>query len=279
MGVFRFSDLQNNEKNCENITCPISGELVVLPAIIGGGNGKIYDYFIVLDFINDNPEHNISKGPGPTLSLPILKLMSGMNENERINIGHNFKFKNLSILECINKLCFNKFDEKRFEFQPYKEIILKYYGNPEKWDVSSVTRANYLFSSNKGAMDFDYDVSGWDLSNVRPYTDDEGIYQLGVYGLGYCNYKMNCDINGLSIEQYEEILNYGFRENSPMYKRIKRLKLRKEQAMLDEELSILEKDIRQIDLNENCEVKLHNTRLRARILGAEAAEKRRATQS
>jgi hypothetical protein len=60
-----------------------------------------------------------------------------------------------------------------------------------------------------------------------------------------------------------------------MYKRIVILKLRKERAMADEKLSILEKNLGQIDLNENCENKSHNTRLRNCNLAAAAAEKRR----
>lgn len=213
--VHGFGDINNNNNNCDDIICPISGQLVVIPAILE--DGEIYDFFSILKYRYDDAE-------GVNLNSPVtgnmcerdcifvytlFKLINNndKNKSKRIEIAKNFKFSQNSLLKGVEFICNISM----------KEFIIEYYGEPNYWDVTEVYNVVNLFTPFKGSEHFNYDISSWNLNNVQSYTDEYGVYKTGFEDMCTGNVGMRSNfVKGLTDEQYEVILKTGFEDNEFM---------------------------------------------------------------
>lgn len=213
--IYGFGDMNNNNNNCDDIICPISGQLVVIPAILE--DGEIYDLFSLLKYRYDDAE-------GANLNSPVTGKMcereiiyvntlfkiinnNDKNKSKRIEIAKNFKFSRHSLLKVVEYIC--NISMKKF--------IIEYYGEPNYWDVTNVKCVINLFTPFKGSENFNYDISSWNLNNVQSYTDEDGVYQTGFEDMCTGNVGMRSNfVKGLTNEQYEVILKTGFEDNEFM---------------------------------------------------------------
>ena len=212
--IYGFGDINNNNNNCDDIICPISGQLVVIPAILE--DGEIYDLFSLLKYRFDDAEGENFNSPVTgkmcekyIFVYTLFKIINNNDENKskRIEIAKNFKFSQNSLLKAVNFICTISM----------KEFIIEYYGEPNYWDVTEVDCVVNLFTPFKGSEHFNYDISSWNLNNVQSYTDEDGVYQTGFEDMCTGNVGMQSNfVKGLTNEQYEVILKTGFEDNEFM---------------------------------------------------------------
>jgi hypothetical protein len=176
----------NNSNNYDDIICPISGQLVVIPAMLD--DGYVYDMFHLLKHRYDDPKGENLKSLKindfectihPFISQRDLTYIKNdlKNKSLRKEFSMNFKFSNNSLYTCVNYICDSEM----------KDFIIEYYGEPNEWDVSEVSNINNIFSIFNNAATFNYDISKWNLSNIK---NDAGLLVNTFAG----NYEMNNDL-------------------------------------------------------------------------------------
>jgi hypothetical protein len=60
------------------------------------------------------------------------------------------------------------------DWELMKQDFINVYGNPSEWNTSNITYITSLFCINGNDVLFDFDISKWNVSNVKNnnYTDD-----------------------------------------------------------------------------------------------------------
>jgi len=182
-----------NDKNKEvsngykpDIICPISGQLVVIPAMLD--DGYVYDMFHLLKHRYDDPKGENLKSLKindfectihPFIFQRDLTYIKNdfKNKSLRKEFSMNFKFSNNSLYTCVNYICDSEM----------KDFIIEYYGEPNEWDVSEVSNISNIFSIFNNAATFNYDISKWNLSNIN----NDSLMLVNTFA---GNYKMNNDL-------------------------------------------------------------------------------------
>ncbi|AII16935.1 hypothetical protein JO84_gp053 [Aureococcus anophagefferens virus] len=156
----------------ENTICPLSNEVMIMPAycpyeII------CYDFTSIIDYLYNNnwysPIRNFKIVTSPCIVPEMLDIYDENKSlfNIRKEKAKIYKFNNNTLKSMLYLLNNNRLTE----------YIIRYYGIPNNWNVSNVTDMSYIFSDQQYTI-FNYDINNWDVSNV---TNMESMFKNNIY--------------------------------------------------------------------------------------------------